>query len=327
MLTAVISFRFGAEDLLRTRFAMSPLFELLRALRLAYSPRPPGVLARWVPPARERLGDDLDLRLLRSLIGESGYSPDFLAPPPRSPVPDVAEELARLRATPPEQVARELGWRYPRGGPALARPLLADTPRVLAALADLMAELWSRLLAPDWPAIRAVLEADVEHRGRALMAGGSLEVFRDLHPAVRWSRSALRVDRPYDATVDLAGRGLLLIPVAFGWPEVATMIDPPWQPALLYPPRGVGTLWAPRAERDLGAIGALIGERRARLLAALDAPAATIDLAGRLRASPAGVSEHLGVLRRAGLVTARRAGRRVVYARSPAGDALLAAAE
>ncbi|MCW3063187.1 MAG: transcriptional regulator, partial [Solirubrobacterales bacterium] len=62
-------------------------------------------------------------------------------------------------------------------------------------------------------------------------------------------------------------------------------------------------------------------------LAALDAPAATIDLAARLGASPAGVSEHLGVLRRAGLVTARRAGRRVVYARSPAGEALLAAPE
>jgi DNA-binding transcriptional ArsR family regulator len=47
------------------------------------------------------------------------------------------------------------------------------------------------------------------------------------------------------------------------------------------------------------------------------------DLAQRLGASPAGVNEHLGVLRRAGLVQAARDGRRVLYSRTPTGDALL----
>ena len=60
------------------------------------------------------------------------------------------------------------------------------------------------------------------------------------------------------------------------------------------------------------------------LLAAL--PATTQELARAHAASPAGVSEHLSVLRRAGLVAGRREGRTVRYARTAAGDALVRAA-
>ena len=72
--------------------------------------------------------------------------------------------------------------------------------------------------------------------------------------------------------------------------------------------------------------GGLLGRRRAQVLAALDAPASTLELSERLRASPAGVSEHLSVLRRAGLVAGRRDGRAVLYSRTDAGDGLLRAA-
>ena len=63
-----------------------------------------------------------------------------------------------------------------------------------------------------------------------------------------------------------------------------------------------------------------------RILIALAAEATTTELARRLAASPAGVSEHLGVLRRAGLVRARRDGRSVLYSRTAAGDVLTAPA-
>jgi DNA-binding transcriptional ArsR family regulator len=109
----------------------------------------------------------------------------------------------------------------------------------------------------------------------------------------------------------------------FAWPEVFAMVDEPWQPALIYTPRGVGSLWAPPDEPDPGALDALLGRRRAEILRALRAPATTQDLAERLGASPAGVSEHLGVLRRAGLVGAQRDGRRVLYARTAAGEQML----
>jgi DNA-binding transcriptional ArsR family regulator len=318
----VLTFRFGAEDVLRTRFALSPLDELGRALRTVRSPDPPLTHAAWAQEARGRVGDDLDVGAWMTILVAGPYTPDFLAPPPRVQIPDVDAELERVRATPRRTVARELGWCFPRGVPPAVRPLLDEHPRALHALADTMAEVWRRLLAPDWPRIRALLESDIHHRAQALTAAGPLGVFADLDRDVRWQDGALLVERPYEQVVDLEGRGLLLIPVAF-MSGLATMWDPPWQPALLYRPRGVETLWAPAAPGDREALGDLIGARRARLLAALDAPSATIDLAARLGASPAGVSEHLRVLNRAGLIDARRAGRRVLYARTTLGDALL----
>jgi DNA-binding transcriptional ArsR family regulator len=103
------------------------------------------------------------------------------------------------------------------------------------------------------------------------------------------------------------------------------MIDPPWQPAVVYAPRGIATLWEP-AEQAPDALADLLGRRRAGILSGLARPATTHELAVRLAASPAGVSEHLAVLRRAGLVAGRREGRAVRYARTPAGDALVASA-
>jgi DNA-binding transcriptional ArsR family regulator len=58
--------------------------------------------------------------------------------------------------------------------------------------------------------------------------------------------------------------------------------------------------------------------------AAVAPPATTQELARRLGASPAGVSEHLGILRRAGLIEGRREGRAVRYGRARMGDELAA---
>ena len=58
------------------------------------------------------------------------------------------------------------------------------------------------------------------------------------------------------------------------------------------------------------------------MLADLAAPRSTIELAKRLSLSPATASHHLTALRDAGLVTCRREGRSVLYARTPLGDAL-----
>lgn len=141
---------------------------------------------------------------------------------------------------------------------------------------------------------------------------------------MRWRDGALEVERVHEQEVELDGRGLLLVPVAFAWPGAYAMTDPPWQPALIYTPRGVGDLWAPPAASD-DALDALIGARRAAILRALAVPSATTELARRLGASPAGVSQHLSVLRHAGLVHPDRQGRHVRYARTAAGEALLRA--
>lgn len=73
----------------------------------------------------------------------------------------------------------------------------------------------------------------------------------------------------------------------------------------------------------MAALHALLGRGRARVLLGLARAASTQNLAARLEMSPGGISEHLGVLRRAGLVAGRREGRSVLYARMAKGDALV----
>jgi len=320
----VLRFRFDHEDLVRTRFAISPLFDLEWSTDVLRDPAAHSLHLPWVRAARARL-EGFDYALLDTLArSRHNYVPDFLAPPPTTPLADLETELERVRSTPPETVVREIGWLL-SGDPVpdVVRPLLDDPERGLEELTRVMAGYFERAIAPWWPEIRGALEADILHRARRLTAGGAIEVFDDLHPDVRWRDGGLEIDRPRELEIDLGGRGLLLVPAAFAWPRIFIMADEPWQPALIYTPRGIGTLWAPAEGGDPRALEALLGRRRATILQVLGTPAATSDLAARLGASPAGVNEHLGILRRAGLVRAAREGRRVLYERTAVGDALL----
>jgi DNA-binding transcriptional ArsR family regulator len=67
----------------------------------------------------------------------------------------------------------------------------------------------------------------------------------------------------------------------------------------------------------------LIGRTRAAIVAALGEPASTMAIACRLSRSAGNVADHLKVLRASGLVTGTRAGRQVLYSRTPLADALL----
>jgi DNA-binding transcriptional ArsR family regulator len=321
----VIRYVFGAEDLGRVRFAIWPLFELAASVDVLRNPDAHGIHVPWVRAARGRL-DGLDFSLLEALVPSVGFRPDFVNPPPEAPRTALEEGFARIRATAPDQIRRELGWAYPSGHmPAAARELIDDPSAGLERLTAQMAAYWERAIAPWWERIVAALDADVAHHARALAAGGPLAAFADLHPRVRWRAGAVEVEHSYDAEVELGGRGLLLVPATFVWPGLWAMIDPPWQPAIVYAPRGLGTLWE-RPGGGAGALDGLLGRRRARILVELGAPASTSELAARLHASAAGVSEHLAILRRAGLVAAAREGRAVLYVRTEAGDALVRAA-
>jgi DNA-binding transcriptional ArsR family regulator len=322
----VIRYVFGPEDLGRVRFAISPMFELAASVEVLADPDAHGIHAPWAREARRRLGA-LDIDLLDALVSGRGYRPDFITPPPETPRSGLDDGIARVRATPADQIRKEIGWAFPGGRmPAAAQELVADPAAGLERLTAQMTAYWERAIAPWWQRIVAALEVDVAHHARGLAAGGPLAAFADVHPRVRWRAGAIEVEHTYDAEVQLGGRGLLLVPAAFVWPGLWAMLDPPWQPAIVYAPRGLGTLWEPPRRAPIGALDGLLGGRRARILAELGAPASTSDLAARLHASAAGVSEHLAVLRRAGLVSAAREGRAVLYVRTEAGDTLVRAA-
>jgi DNA-binding transcriptional ArsR family regulator len=117
-----------------------------------------------------------------------------------------------------------------------------------------------------------------------------------------------------------------VIPNVFVWPLACSMTVDPWPPAVVYPPRGVGTLWAPRNGDGQAALDALLGRTRATVLRALEAPCSTTELSRRLELTPGAVSLHLTVMHDAGLLIRQRAGRSVLYRASAIGEALLAAA-
>ncbi len=319
----MIRFHLGSDDLARSRFAISPLMELQMSLVALREPERYAIHAPWMARARERLAG-VDLTLLEALAPVRGWAPDFTAPPPLDAWPEPEKEIERVRTSDPELVRREIELIWPRDLPEPLRPLLEDTPRALEAVATALREYWERALAPDWAAIRQALVTDVRRRAAHLAAGGVRAALDALHPDVGVSADERTIElaSAVDADVSLGGRGLLLIPSAFWWPRSSAIIDPPWQPCLIYAPVGVGALWEPAEQEPGRALQELLGRGRARVLGALEAPVSTTELARRLHASPAGVSAHLRVLARAGLAAPAREGRAVLYSRTPLGDAL-----
>jgi DNA-binding transcriptional ArsR family regulator len=85
----------------------------------------------------------------------------------------------------------------------------------------------------------------------------------------------------------------------------------------------VAELWEEPSAEHTDPLMALVGRTRAVLLATLDLPRTTTQLAGQLGLSPPAVSQHLKILRDTGLVGARRRGRMVLYQRTAAATALL----
>ncbi|MFL5842899.1 MAG: DUF5937 family protein [Thermoleophilaceae bacterium] len=299
------------------------MWELISSLRLFRDPSTAALHLAWVEQVRGRLAD-LDLLPVLSLVPPEGYVPDFLTPPPSSPLARIEEELERVRSTPARQVVKELDMfrGQHEGLPAPAERFERNPRREVARLARTLAEYWRRAVEPYWPRILALLSADLRHRATRLTEGGPAALFADLHPTVTLDGDRLHVNQAWQGVVELDGRGLLLVPTSFSWQRPSVIAATPWQPTLIYPARGVGLLWEPERE-SAPELAALVGATRARLLGSLDAPRTTTELARLLDVSPGGVSQHLSALVAARLVSRRREGRAVLYARTSLGDALV----
>lgn len=317
--------RFGDDDLLRCRFAVSPLWETQEAVRTLRRPDRLGYHPHWLRRIQEAAGA-LDLAPLWLLMPRRGHSPDFLGPPPIGPAGDFGQEIAVVRAADPEaaraDMARALADTPGALDSAAGRALLADPGRAVHELADLLEAAWRVLVEPDWPRLRALLEADVAFHSRRLAEVGLGALLPEVDPRLAWNGRTLTLEVGGEHVRDLDGRGLVLMPSVFSWPDVISGFEPPWQPTVVYPARGLGGLWAEPADRTREALVRLLGRGRAAVLAALDEPATTSVLAHRLGLAPSSVSAHLTTLRDTGLLVSRRYGHQVLYERTPLGIAL-----
>ncbi len=318
----MLTIRFGPSDLARVRFGVSPLIELWQSVRALHSPMSRVLHSPWLVESRARV-EDLDLAVMHALESLRGCGPDFVHPPPDGPCGEFELELARIVATPCDQIRREiLGYPGEHVVPATLQPFVEAPDTAVEELAGLLRTYWQRVLEPHWERIRTGLDGDVLYRAQQVAGGGLRALFGDIDPSVNYEESELVIDTPASRSLELRGRGLLLVPSVFIWPAVAIIDQGFAQPTLVYPARGSGLVWEPVGPPSDG-LAALIGTRRAMILAALEGPCSTTGLARRLEVGPASISQHLAVLHDAGLIERHRVGRVVLYRRSPAGNLLL----
>jgi DNA-binding transcriptional ArsR family regulator len=317
---------FGPGALRQCRFAISPLLETTSALRALTSPGRESYHLPWQRQVRQVL-PELGLGPLFALLPPASYQPDFLSPPPDGPFTEIADDLARVRATPPRQVAAELGTllaSHPQ--PQTARAQLARLGAGPDCIRDQVAELleraWDALVRPWWAQVRDVLDADITYRARQLADEGIAATLAGLHRRIGWQDDDhLLVGIGASGQGMIAEQGLVLLPSVFSWPGLGVQLDPPWHPTINYPARGIAMLWHDPSPSPAD-LARLIGRTRARLLKALAEPASTTGLAARCSLPLSTVSEQLAVLRAARLVSTHRTGRFLLHRQTPLGAAL-----
>ncbi|MGW6201206.1 DUF5937 family protein [Kribbella sp. NPDC055110] len=323
----MISYRLGVDDLADMRFACSPLLETATSLWALTEPSSHVVHLPWIRRTSALLHNHPERELLMTLVApEVHWLPDFITPRPSSPLPDVEEELAKVRATPPRRAVADViraydGRRLP---PVLEQ--LCETPRRLRdRIGTAIASYWELAVEPHWPRMRMLLEADMIHRAQLLARDGAAAVLTGLDPSAQWSDGVLRLrvsSYRLDYDTDVRGRGFWLVPTLFAKHAISP-VDPSEPPTVAYPARGIGTLWSPQSAPTSRALEVLLGRPRASLLTDLAAPTSTRELARRRAVSPSAISQHLTALLAVGLVSRSRAGRVVLYARTPLADQLI----
>ncbi|WP_040420285.1 ArsR/SmtB family transcription factor [Actinopolymorpha alba] len=312
----------GPEDLSRIRFAISPVWETVTSVR-ALTSSPNGLHASWLRQVRSRL-EGIDLPLLSALVPSDGYIPDFLTPAPARRSSSFESGLAAIASTPIPTVASDLeSLRGSHRNPVLD-DLLADPAAGLDRIVVELERYWRAAIEPHWSRIRALLQADLAYRMNELASGGVDQLFRTLHPLVSFSRGTLSIVKyACEDKAPLAGRGLLLVPCVFAWPSILVLTAAPHVPTVTYSPRGMGLIWESPATTHGTPLAELVGRTRSAIVAQLDLPMSTTQLACQLDLSPPTLSVHLRILAAAGVVASQRDGRSVLYQRTELGDHLL----
>ncbi|PQM21748.1 ArsR family transcriptional regulator [Streptomyces xinghaiensis] len=324
----MLRIRFTGEDLARTHVSTGPdpLWETILGMQQLVSGGRGSLGFRdWLRRARAVVGQRNlrgQVRYLRALIPQKGYVPDFLTP--AEAAGGLREGLAAVRDTPRARLCAELRLlaadRYSGGVPPVMRRLAEADPRLMTELAEALREVYESVIAPDWTQLHTHVEADRALRARALRDGGIDLLLDSLGAAVRWDPPVLHVNYPVERDLQLAGRGLRLIPSRFCSRVPIALADARLRPVLVYPvnrsvPEPVG--------RPVDPLGGVVGRTRAGILRALRDGATTGELALRLRISAAAASQHVHALGRARLVHSQRVGACVLHTLTPLGVALL----
>jgi DNA-binding transcriptional ArsR family regulator len=321
---------FSEDDLARVQVSptLGPLAETVLALALLRCSRQPrSMLSEWrgqvrvtprMRPLTALIPADCNGVDLPTLVGETAtieQGVQALLDVPREHLLVEMEWIDRRHRLPP------LAWAMAEAG---GRPELAEATQVA----------YQELIQPFWPRIRASLHAEQAARRRTLAAEGPGALLASLQgPMIRWRPPVLEILRPGRVEMELAGRGIALVPSVFVGRAPSLHENPNDEdemPRLILPAEGAGRarLWAvPRglAGSRGSALAALVGRNRAAVLQSIADGCTTTELARRVGISLAAASQHASVLRGAGLIATRRQGSAVLHVLTPLGAELLQA--
>jgi AraC-like DNA-binding protein len=215
----------GPDGLARTRFALTQLN--LGATLLYHLGRNPDTVApQWRERATDALGSGrLDLLADITMRAHTRVAPDFISPDPVEYEVGLDAELHEVATTPAIRVAYEMmqilsGTCVYAEGHAM-RPsalVLNALDRGEQAFAETVAGqlhvMWEIVFAPDWPRIRAALEADIAYRSTRIARDGYAEMINSIDPGLTWQRGALCLARCREHEVQ--ADTLIFTPTPFG---------------------------------------------------------------------------------------------------------------
>lgn len=341
----MITFRFASEPEESIAFTYSPVVEAVLSLHVLTEPKHHPLQHAWVRKAR-----DLPAALRRDIaafgFAYRGFVPEFLVPSPSSAYRTFEEELDDLEQLDTETIA--LGFLRPlwdhRGerdealleservrehvagaarrydSDAALADLLFEAPReLLARFGRLLRDYWSAAFEQEWESLEPQLAATVSDAGRQIAGDGVYSYLTALSPQLLIDPTAreIRRDLPHEHVVEIGPAApLVLVPSAFVWPHVRLNCDPPWPATIVYPAPFALAEGRAKLPPDevLHVLRALADDTRLRALQLIAAgERSTQELAPLIGISEAGLSKHLGLLARAGLVERRRQGYYVLY--------------
>ncbi len=307
------------------RFALSPLGETALSVQALQREDGEFLLGSWRALVRKRLTP-----AARSLIEllparRQMHTPALLVPDVDRPT--LQEELERLQAIPHDSLHAHLASIATDGGSMTAALRGAPPGRLHHLVGEMVRAYHQAAIAEDWPRLRRHLEADLNHRARTLLARGTARTLATLHPAIRWNSPYLQVNgRGYRGEIDLGGRGLVLMPSVFVWPDAAFLRDGSGGAALVYPAHDpFAFFWRQDDDRANGGLALMLGRTRAAALETVGTSpgCSATELARQLSISLAATSRHITVLRGAGLLATHRHGQAVFYTLTQLGSQLL----
>jgi DNA-binding transcriptional ArsR family regulator len=342
----LIRFRLPPEGDECLAFAYSPLLEAVLSLHVLVEPKHHPLQHEWVRRMRS-LPSELRREIRRLGFAYTRVVPEFLMQAPAGGYLSFEDELAALAAVDertaalgflrlfydhggerggelledPEVRAYVVG--HPMGEPELGRMVFDDPLGLLKSFTSLLAAYWEAAFESEWERLEPQLARTVSDAGARIAESGLYAYLKGLSPSLLIDAEARELLRkvPHDHTVEITPRNeLVLVPSYYVWPHVRVNCDAPWPPGIVYPaPFAVAESHAELpADELLHVLRALGDQTRLRALKLIATrPRTTQELAPLVGISEAGLSKHLRLLARAGVVESRRDGYYVVYSLAP----------